>query len=190
MRAAAKAATAIVIATNGAVLPSEGGTIPNGAHHARTWTNNQPGADLTVVDGRAAIIVPPKGLVCLAIDGAVCTTEIQEAMLDPAAAPLPAGSTTTVRTAAADITATALRFGRGLTSVHVWLKAGPANVQRARLSWTNGGQTRHADCAEFPFEFTVPVADAEAVFRGEVTIWAAGGKALPPVALAVPLSVR
>jgi hypothetical protein len=95
-----------------------------------------------------------------------------------------------VRTAAGDVTATALRFGRGLTSVHVWLKAGPATVQRARLSWIGGGQTRHADSTEFPFEFTVPVADAEAVFRGEVAIWAVGGKPLPPVALTVPLSVR
>jgi hypothetical protein len=164
-------------------------TVP-GAHHARTWTNNQPDAGTTVIDGRVTITVPPKGLVGLAIDGAACTTEIQEAMLDPAAAPLPAGSTATVRTTAGDVTATALRFGRGLTSVHVWLKAGPATVQRARLSWTDGGQARHADCAEFPFEFTVPVADAEAVFRGEVAIWAVGGKALPSVALAVPLSAR
>jgi hypothetical protein len=111
-------------------------------------------------------------------------------MLDSAAAPLPAGSTATVRSAAGDVTATALRFGRGLTSLHVWLKAGPATVQRARLSWTEGGQVRHAESTEFPFEFTVPVADAEAVFRGEVAIWAVGGKALPPVALTVPLSAR
>lgn len=106
----------------------------SGAHRARTWTNNQADADLTVVDGRATITVAPKGLVCLAIDGAMCTTEIQDAMFDAASVPLPRGSSTTVRTTAAEVTATALRFGRGLTSVHVWLKAGPATVQRARLS--------------------------------------------------------
>jgi hypothetical protein len=158
-----------------------------GAHAARTWINNQPGPALTVTDGRAKITVPAKGLVALAIDGATCTTEIQEAMLDAAVAPLPPGSSVTARTAATEVTATALRFGRGLTSVHVWLRAGPAAVQRARLSWMDHGRRRQEDCTEFPFEFTVPVADTETVFRGEMTLWGPGGKALPPVALAVPL---
>lgn len=161
-----------------------------GAHSARTWTNNQPGPALTVTDGRTKITVPAKGLVALAIDGATCTTEIQDAMLDPAAAPLPTGGSVTVRTAASEVTATTLRFGRGLTSVHVWLKAGPEKVQRARLAWTAGGQARQMETTEFPFEFTVPVADADAAFRGEVTVWTDGGRALPAVALNLPLSAR
>ncbi|MBI5768694.1 MAG: hypothetical protein HZA93_12930 [Verrucomicrobia bacterium] len=157
-----------------------------GAHSARTWTNNQPGPALTVTDGRAKITVPAKGLVALAIDGAACTTEIQDAVLDPATPPLPAGSSQKVKTSFGEVTATALRFGRGLTSVHVWLKAGPEQVKHATCTADFGTGPQRFECAEFPYEFTIPVPDGAKAFRCHVETETVSGK-LDLAELSVPL---
>jgi hypothetical protein len=112
--------------------------------------------------------VSPKGITCLAIDGAGAKTEIQDAMLTTDVPALPHGSTKTVSAAFGDVTATALRFGRGLTSVHVWLKSGPDQVSHAALQYLVGGQTRRLECGEFPYEFTVAVPDDAPEFSGTV----------------------
>ena len=135
---------------------------------ARQWRENQPAAPLTVTDGRVTLTLSPKGLTCLAIEGGKAITEIQEAMLDPQCGPLPDGNSRTVATSFEDVTATALRFGRGLTTVHVWLKAKPSQVRRAKLIYQDSGASRELTCSEFPFEFTVPVSDTTAEFRCEV----------------------
>ncbi|WP_068768463.1 PA14 domain-containing protein [Termitidicoccus mucosus] len=121
---------------------------------------------LTVTDGRAAIEVAPKGLTCVVIDDVAARTEIQDAMLDPRSPPLPAGATVTAKTPFGPATATALRFGRGLTTVHVWLEAAPPAVGKAVLRYqSDDGKTAQLECSEFPFEFTVPVSDAAKDFR-------------------------
>jgi hypothetical protein len=139
-----------------------------GCHHARVWRDNQPAEDTTVTDGQGTVELSPKGLTCLAIDYAVVHTEIQAAMQDPACPPLPAGSSQTVHAVFGEVTATALRFGRGLTSVHVWLRAGPKQVHRAVFQYeTKGRAVKHA-VTEFPFEITVPVADSRTEFSCRV----------------------
>ena len=130
-----------------------------GNHSARVWMDNNPVAPIMSTDGRITVKLSPKGLTCLAVEGAMLKTEVQDAMLDSDCPPLPTGSSKTVSTAFDEVTATALRFGKGLTTVHVWLKAGPSQVKSVKLTCTFGGQTQELNCAEFPFEFTVPVAD-------------------------------
>jgi hypothetical protein len=121
---------------------------------------------LTVTDGRATIEVAPKGLTCVVIDDIAARTEIQDAMLDPRSPPLPAGATVTIKTPFGPATATALRFGRGLTTVHVWLEAAPPAVAGAVLRWrSDDGKSGRLECDGFPFEFTVPVSDAAKDFR-------------------------
>ena len=138
-----------------------------GEHRARTWVGAEPGVELTVTDGRATLTSPARGQVSLAIDGAAVTTEVQQAMLDPRTEPLPAGSSVQAVTEFATVTATALRFGRDLTSVHVWLKADPKEVKRMVVA-REDGQAVASD--EFPFEVTLPVDDAARSFSARVTV--------------------
>lgn len=157
-----------------------------GTHRARIWLDNRPADPITVTDGRAAVSVAPKGLTCLVIEGAEARTELQQAMADPSSLPLPAGSSQTLNTPFGEVTATALRFGKGLTSVHVWLTSGPPEVKKATLTWTVAGRTERQECTQYPFEFTIPVPDATPSFRGSVTAETAAG-AVKSDELSVPL---
>jgi hypothetical protein len=158
-----------------------------GAVPARQWRDNQPAEPMTVTGGRVTVTLSPKGLTCLAIEGGKAITEIQEAMLDPRCEPLPDGSSRTVATGFEDVTATALRFGRGLTTVHVWLKAKPSQVRSAKLIYRESGSSREVACPEFPYEFTVPVADAVGEFHCEVEAVTANGNLLRSGPIILPL---
>ena len=136
-----------------------------GARRAVFWQEGREAGTIEVRDGRATVTVPPKGLVALVIPKVEAVTEIQDAALDPSCPPLPEGSSVTVKAPFGPVTATALRFGRGLTSVHVWLKAGPGEAKSAKLRATAGGQAIEEVCDRYPFEFTVPVDDSAADFR-------------------------
>lgn len=147
-----------------------------GTRRARVWTNNQVQPDMFITDNRGRVTIPAKGLVAIAIDGATIRTEIQDAMLDPASPPLPTGSSRSVETPVGNLTATALRFGRELTSVHVWLDAAPPAVKSATLRYELAGKETELACAEYPFEFTVPVSDAEEELRCIVVVDTPTGK--------------
>jgi hypothetical protein len=138
-----------------------------GAQRARSWLGKERGAEFSVNDGRTTVTIPGKGQVSLAIDGARVTTEVQQAMLDPRVEPLPAGSSVRAETEFATVTATALRFGRDLTSVHVWLKAEPKAVRRMIVAREDG---RAVVSEEFPFEVTLPVDDEARSFTSRVTV--------------------
>jgi hypothetical protein len=171
-QAAQPVTTTLVIDPQRVALPGE--------HRARVWVGAEPGPALTVVDGRVTVTIPAKGQVSLAVDEARVTTVIQHAMLDGRTPPLPAGSSVTVQAPFGSVTATALRFGRDLTTVHVWLQAGPSMVSRAVLSWTQQGRVERRESSEFPFEFTVPVADAESLFSARVIVTTPRGEETSP----------
>lgn len=151
-----------------------------GLRRATVWQDGRPAGTVEVRDGRATVSVTGKGLTALIVPEVDTVTEIQEAALDPLTPPLPEGSTVTVKAAFGPVTATALRFGRGLTSVHVWLKAGPGEVKSAKLRATASGQTIEAVCDRYPFEFTVPVEDNAADFRFTVEAETTSGAAASP----------
>ena len=92
---------------------------------------------------------------------------------------MPTGASQKVKTSAGEVTATAFRFGRGLTSVHVWLKAGPAQVKRATCIADFGSGPQRFECAEFPFEVTIPVPDGAKSFRCRVRMDVGDGPPVP-----------
>ena len=129
-----------------------------GPHRARVWVDNTPADPITLADGRATVKLSPKGITCLAIEGATANSELQDAMLDPACPPLPPGSSKTLATSFGKVTATALRFGKGLTTVHVWLTAGPSQVKQATLNYTLAGIAQQATCPGLPLRIHRPHA--------------------------------
>lgn len=131
----------------------------DGKRSARVWINNKPAPAIELTDGRATIEVFPKGITCLAINDVAVQTEIQDAMLDPRTPSLPKNSTATVAIPFGRATATALRLGRDLTTVHIWIQNNDTHLQKATLRWTVAGQTSEKECDSFPFEFTIPVPD-------------------------------
>ena len=142
--------------------------VASGEHPCQVWTDNVSSSPMIAKDGHVRIKLTPKGITCLAIAGVEVKVGVQEAMLDASSPPLSAESFATVNTAFGEVTATALRFGKGLTTVHVWLKAGPKQVRSAELNFNLDGVAKQLKCSEYPFELTVPVADGESMFECKV----------------------
>lgn len=161
----------------------------SGAHATRVWLDNKPTAAITTTDGTLRVTVSPKGLTCVAIDGAQVKADVQAAMLDPASVPLPAGTRQTVKAPFGEVTATALRLGRGLTRVHVFTTAAPNAVRSATLVVkVDGGAARRVELKEFPFEATVPVDDAARAFEATLEAVGTDGKTTTSPAIALRLA--
>lgn len=159
-----------------------------GSHATRVWIDNAPGAPVTTTDGKLRITVSPKGLTCVAIDGARVTMDVNGAMLDESAAPVPAGSRQTATAAFGEVTATALRLGKGLTRVHVFTTAKPDAVRSATLVYTVDGKATRLPLKEFPFEATVAVDDAARAFACSVEVVDAAGAGVTSPTLTLPLA--
>ncbi len=160
----------------------------SGNHQCKVWIDNKPSADITMTDGSAVVTISPKGLTCLAVDDAEVITEVSQAMLDKASATLPVDSFKTISTPFDSVTATALRFGKGLTTIHVWLKAGPDKVKKTKLIYTIEGKSQEAVCTEFPYEFTVPVLDSAKTFSCIVEAETPSGTAIKSEQLVLNLA--
>lgn len=130
-------------------------------HPAKVWKDNVPAEDARLVEGKITVAISPKGITALAIDGVAAKTALQRDFLAQAPA-LPAGSYTEIATASGKAVGMLLSAGKGLTIAYVYLEGPAAKIKRATLDYSIDGQPGQAACAEYPFEFTVPLpADAK-----------------------------
>lgn len=159
----------------------------DGADPARQWIDGQAGPPLPVKQGRFTVTVSPKGLTALAFSGAHPRTEIQEAMLDPTSPALPTGAERRFATDLGAVQVTPLRFGRGLTSLHVWIQAKPDAFRQVTLRLPSAGEPAEFVSREFPYEFTVPLDDAHLAPQMEITAVTADGRTVRPAPLTVAL---
>jgi hypothetical protein len=127
---------------------------------ARAWIGDKAADPISVVDGRAEVRVPAKGLISLAIPDVKVHTRIQEAMLDPSAPRLTYAKSETFESYLGKIRVTPLSYGKGLTTVHVLVVAGPEDLGDVVLRYTLDGEERTMTSSEYPHEFTVSVPDS------------------------------
>jgi hypothetical protein len=155
-----------------------------GPHQSRVWINNQPTASMVIENGKGRISVPPKGLLALAIEGAKCKTQVQEAMLDTAVTAFAEASTQDFPTPIGIVKASALNYGRGLATVHVLVMTKPGEFERVDLTWTENGTSHRIEKEKYPFEFTVPIADDSKTFDFSLeTTTSNGSKSTGPLQL-------
>jgi hypothetical protein len=148
---------------------------PFGALHAvQVWTNSIPAPDTTLASGSTTVTIPAKGLTALVIQGLPIQTSFQRKYraASPALGAQSYASVTNAQFGA--VRSCLISLGPTLTSAYVWLQACPANatdprsgpLKEARLKYSiNGGPTNTLVDADWPFEFTVPLASTEAQFR-------------------------
>ena len=152
-----------------------------GRRTARLWINNEEKEGVELVDGRVSLRVPAKGIAALAIEGGSMKTKIQEAVYDKSVRAIKPGGGVKKPTALGTIRGYGMRFGRGLTWVHIWTDSTPALVSEAVLMQDDGRELR---CAEYPFEFSVRVPDGEDTWSGKLVLKGKDGREV-----VVPLSV-
>jgi hypothetical protein len=131
-----------------------------GERSARTWIGDEIADPIPFGDGRAEVRVPAKGLLSLAIPDANIQTRIQEAMLDPEAPRLTNAQSETFESYLGNIRVTPLSYGKGLTTVHLLVVAGPEDLRDVVLTYTLEGEKHTMTSAGYPHEFTVPVPDS------------------------------
>lgn len=130
-----------------------------GVRSCRIWQDNVKKSSVEMKEGRLTVEISPQGMTALAIEGVEAKPKLQAAFFDPVSSTLPPESFTKISTPFGEVNVTALRFGKGLTSAHVWLKADAKKVHKVDLIYQVKGESQRLNCAEYPFEFTVPLPD-------------------------------
>lgn len=131
-----------------------------GDRSARAWIGDAAIDPIPVVDGRAEVRVPAKGLISLAIPDVEVNPRIQRAMLDPSGPRLANTRSETFDSQLGKIRVTPLTYGKGLTTVHVLVVAGPEDLGDVVLRYPLDGEERTMTSSDYPHEFTVPVPDS------------------------------
>ena len=61
-----------------------------------------------------------------------------------------------------------ISFGSSLANSYVWLEATEKELKEARLRYRRGGEWKEIVDPQYPFEFSLPLADGEAGFDFQI----------------------
>jgi hypothetical protein len=139
---------------------------------------NRNGAEvppLPLEGGIAKLAVPPRGLVVLRLDHANIDVPTHQALSKPKTGANP-GYVKVGAEAGGDVYAAALQAVPGPWDAYVWCTASPKQANRVRLKYNTGDGWHQIDDSEYPFEFSVPVADPRTTFRFFIEGTAPDGK--------------
>jgi len=127
-------------------------------------------------DGATEVVVPARGLLVLQLDDTRTEVPTHRRFAAPQPGSAPAFATTRTTEPGIAAQAAALQVGPGAWDAYVWCTASADQARSVTLRYTVGGVTRTIVDEEYPFEFSVPVADPRAVFRYTVDGTTPAGK--------------
>ena len=131
---------------------------------------------LPLEDGSAKVLLPPRGMTVLRLDGV--NLDVPSQCASPASKPGPHPGSLALKTdAGIEIRAAALQGGPGPWEAYVWGTASPQQVAKLTLHYNTSGAWQQIVAREYPFEFSVPVPAAETAFRFFVDGQRADGQA-------------
>jgi len=136
------------------------------SHTARLWQENVEQPAVTVSDGSITVPVAGKGITALAISGLNVQTRLQQKLFDPSVPRTPPGSVVKKAGPYGKLVSLFISMGRDLAEAYLYTDAFPENITQARLYYTLGaGWTNQQDLC-FPYEFSIPVDEAQPYFKG------------------------
>jgi hypothetical protein len=122
------------------------------------------GGEIPIVGNAAKVVVAPRGLVVLAVDG--LEIDVPAHRLEPA--PAPAANPGFVKVTGpnkTEVRAAAIQIEPGSWQAYVWSTAESRSLKEIKLRWQVGKQTGEITDTEYPYEFSVPVPAGETAFR-------------------------
>lgn len=133
----------------------------------RVWRDNVAQDDAVFVNGVTTVTVSPGGITALAIEEATPVLRLRADYLDGFGAALPAASYAKgTHATLGSVVGTIISLSPQRQHAHVYASAGADAISAARLRYRiNGGAEQQETKAEFPFEFTVPLAPDVVTFR-------------------------
>ena len=121
-----------------------------------------PFKKVTAKDGVFEVDVPPMGMVSAVIESAKPQVKFQSNFLKMSAAD--AWSKDYEELSVGNARAMIINFGTDRVSAFVYLKDDDSAVRKARLKYSEGGKEKVLEDAEYPYEFTVRLSDADKSF--------------------------
>ena len=139
-------------------------------------------------DLHAALEVPARGLVVLTLSGVQVNIAAHATVPPLAHAAQPALVVVPTPLKDIEVRAAALQVRPGPWDAYVWCTAKPDRVKKVVFHYQLGGAWQQVEDAEYPFELSVPVPDAQQDFRFHTDLIGADGQAhtTPEAMLAAP----
>lgn len=158
-----RAAVTSELVFNTDVLPAAA----KGSYKVKVIADGRPAADAKLENGRMRVSVSPMGITALVIEGLNVTPKFQHKLL--AAAPEQAWKKDYAELPWGNARAMILNFGPAAKTAYVYLQADDAKFKEVTLRYTVDGKKGEMTDAEYPFEFTVPLATDTKSFRFQLT---------------------
>ena len=137
---------------------------PAAAKGVRVLRDGGEGPALPLAGGKAVVTVPARGLLVLALDGV--RVDVPAHRVPPAAAAGAHPGYAVVKSdAGPEGRAAAIQTAPGPWDAYVWCTASPKEARKVTLHFTTGGEWQTREDAEYPFEFSLPMADPAAALR-------------------------
>jgi len=124
----------------------------------------EPSVPVKFAERRAALTVGARQLVVLTLDG----VNIKLPAHDASPAPKPGSAVVTTTLKGVEVRAAAIQARPGPWDAYVWCTAMRKQARKITFHYQLGATWRQVEDAEYPFEITVPVADATKPFRFRV----------------------
>lgn len=134
---------------------------PERTYRARLWRDNAPAGYVTVRGGQLRLPLSGRGITAVAIED----VEVRPRFLPRFEA---ATGVWTKSYGSADFEndrAVVMNFGKGLSSVYVWMEADNARFRRVRLHYAVDGVWKSVDKRGYPYEYTVELPDEAKAFE-------------------------
>lgn len=138
-------------------------------HPLKIRFDNGAEQDGTLTNGAWTVPVSPMGLTTLVIEDISVQTGFQKNYVDANVPATPAGSYDRKSdTPFGRAEAMLLSFGKQISSAYVWLEASPEVLTSATLHYSTGGEWQSLTDTNYPFEFSVKLADSATPFQSYV----------------------
>jgi len=122
------------------------------------------GGEIPIVGNVGKVVISPRGLVVLAVEG--LEIDVPAHRVQPA--PAPSAYPGCVKVAGGkdlEVRAAAIQIEPGPWQAYVWSTAESRSLREISLTWTIGTKTGTLKDLEYPYEFSVPVPAGETAFR-------------------------
>lgn len=123
------------------------------SHVVRQWRENTPSTPGSMKDGEVSVVVAPKGITVISIEGARARPAFQPKFGG-------AGEAWTkgrVRLNVGNATGMILDMGPELASAYLYLEANGDAYRKVRITWSSGTAKGTLEDTTYPFEWTVPL---------------------------------
>ncbi|NQU45248.1 hypothetical protein HQ520_18350 [bacterium] len=126
--------------------------------------------------GMAEVELPARGIVVLALEGTDIQVPVHRLTPKPVSGAEAGYAKSEIGDSGLGMRAVAIQIAPGGYDAFVWCTAQPDEARVVVLEYRSGAESFRMEDTEFPYEFSIPVGDAETVFEFEMEVETTEGK--------------